>query len=356
MKHLSLLLLFLFTAVPSSPKSLKKVFEHQLASSTLRGIMFGHHDDTIYGYTWSNDTTGRSDTKDLVGKYPAMMSFDLSSIEKGSNASRRVAFSRKEIIRQHARGGFSTVSWHAGNVATGGNAWDTSDSIVVRRVLPGGDCHEKFIGWLDYVADFFLSLKDENGQPIPVIFRPWHEGNGNWFWWGSSCCSPEEYKHLWKMTVKHMKRRGVKNVIYAYSVSGVVTKQEDYLMRYPGDKLISVWGFERYSIRATASVSSRQSFIAHVRSAFDVIAPLAAKRKKILAFTETGAKQNTDTEWWTRALLPALEGYPICFLVIWRNATHDDNECYGIYKGHPAESDFVNFANNPRVLLIESPQ
>ena len=39
------------------------------------------------------------------------------------------------------------------------------------------------------------------GVKIPVLFRPWHEHSGSWFWWGEKLCTPEEYKALWHMTV-----------------------------------------------------------------------------------------------------------------------------------------------------------
>ena len=76
-----------------------------------------------------------------------------------------------------------------------------------------------------------------------------------------------------------------------------------------------------------------------------------AESGKALTFTETGMKQNTDPQWWTQTLLPSMEGYPVCFLVTWRNATNDDDECYGIYKGHPSEEDFKRFAQNPHIIF-----
>lgn len=77
------------------------------------------------------------------------------------------------------------------------------------------------------------------------------------------------------------------------------------------------------------------------------------RRKKLMALTETGMKHNTDTQWWTKALMPAIKGYPICYLVTWRNATNQPNECYGIYKGHPAEEDFKTFASYPDILFVK---
>jgi mannan endo-1,4-beta-mannosidase len=346
-----LVFLTLLTALFSNAKSQKKEFEHDLRESALKGVMYGHHDDTMYGYNWRYTGDNRSDTKEVTGQYPAMMSFDLSDIDKGIKNRPQYDRMREEIQRQYARGGYITVSWHATNPITGKNAWDNSVNHVVRDILPGGNCHTAFLSVLDHVADFFNSLTDHNGVPIPIIFRPWHECNGTWFWWGSSLCTPKEYKALWKLTAKQLKKRGASNVIYAYSPGDMIKSTEDYLERYPGNNIISVMGVEGYAVNATND--NREHFIKRIRRSFDIVTPLALQRNKILAFTETGTKHNKDVQWWTKVLLPAIDGYPICYLVTWRNATQDDNECYGIYRGHTSEKDFIQFASTPRIIFVK---
>ena len=76
---------------------------------------------------------------------------------------------------------------------TGGTAWDVADTTVVASVLPGGSEFEKFQTWMKRVGDFLLTLKTKDGQPVPIIFRPWHENNGSWFWWGQKLCSDNEF-------------------------------------------------------------------------------------------------------------------------------------------------------------------
>jgi mannan endo-1,4-beta-mannosidase len=344
-------LALLLTATFAEARSLKKELERSLKESAQRGVMFGHHDDTMYGYNWRYTGDGRSDAKEVTGQYPAMMSFDLSDIDKGFRNRPQYDRMREEIRRQHARGGYVTLSWHASNPITGQNAWNISAESPVRDILPGGSHHAAFLSVLDHAAEFFLSLTDEKGQPIPVIFRPWHECNGDWFWWGCSQCTPEEYKALWRLTAKHLKKRGVTNVIYAYSPGERFNSAEEYLKRYPGDNIISVMGVEGYAVRATGD--NRSHFIRRIRHAFDIVAPLARQRNKILAFTETGTKHNSDPQWWTQSLLPAISGYPVCYMVVWRNAYQNDDECYGVYKGHLSESDFRQFSKNPYILFVK---
>lgn len=346
-------LTLLLTAPLAEARSQKKEFERSLKERARRGVMFGHHDDTMYGYNWRYTGDGRSDTKEVTGLYPAMMSFDLSYIDKPITTRSQYDQIREAIRQQHVRGGYTTLSWHARNPVTGKNAWDNSRDHIVHDILPGGCHHAEFISILNHVADFFLSLTDDEGRLIPIIFRPWHECNGDWFWWGSKHCTPQEYKALWKLTAKVLKRRGVSNVIYAYSPGANIKSEENYLERYPGDGLVSVMGVEGYAIHMTSSDSNRKTFIKRIRQQFDIVTPLAQRHHKLLAFTETGTKHNGDPQWWTQSLLPAISGYPVCYMVVWRNAYQNDDECYGVYKGHLSESDFRQFSKNPYILFVK---
>ena len=131
----------------------------------------------------------------MMGDYPGVMAYDMGHIEKGAAESlENVSFDkiRKEIINQYNRGGMNTISWHLYNPKTGGDSWDISDSTVVASVMPGGENHEMFLGWIDNVSDFMSSLKTEDGVKVPILFRPWHEHTGSGLWWGQNLCSTED--------------------------------------------------------------------------------------------------------------------------------------------------------------------
>ena len=195
----------------------------QLADRLLtlqqKGYMMGHQDAPMYGVTWEGTYRGDSaeigkcDVLATVGDYPAVMGFDLGGIELGDTKNLdSVPFARihDELIAHYERGGIVTVSWHPRNPATTasrggldgqvfpeGSAWDVTDSTVVASILPGGRLHEKFQTWMQRVGDFLMALKTKDGQPVPVIFRPWHENNGSWFWWGQKLCTDDEFRGLW---------------------------------------------------------------------------------------------------------------------------------------------------------------
>ena len=317
-----------------------------LKSSTERGVMFGHHDDTAYGIGWEFEE-GRSDVQSVCGDYPAVISFDLGELELGGEASLDgvpFALIKKEIVKQYERGGMASLSWHLRNPKTGGDSWDVSDSTVVKSVLPGGEHHGKFTGWLKQMADFLNSLQTADGVKVPVLFRPWHEHTGSWFWWGEKLCSPEEYKALWRMTVDTLQAHGVDHALYAYSPGSEPQDTLQYLERYPGDDLIDVVGFDTYQF-------DREAYLATMKKSLAVLHSVAVAHDKVMAVTETGYEGVPDEHWWTSTLLPALEEYPLAYVLVWRNARERVTHHYAPYPGHASAPDFVEFYNHPKTLF-----
>lgn len=317
-----------------------------LKKTSSKGIMFGHHDDTVYGIGWEGDE-GRSDVKSVCGDYPAVISFDLGELELGGDANLdKVPFDKmkQEIANQYQRGGLVSLSWHVRNPKTGGDAWDVSDTTVVRSILPGGEHHRTFAGWLDTVAGFLNSLQTADGTKIPVLFRPWHEHTGSWFWWGEKLCTPEEYKALWHLTVDSLQAKGVDNALYAYSPGAEPQDTAQYLKRYPGDELIDVIGFDTYQFQ-------RDSYLEGLNRSLAIIDTIGKAHGKVIAVTETGYEGIPDARWWTGTLLPALARYPLSYVLVWRNAREKVTHYYAPYPGHASAEDFKAFHDRPETLF-----
>jgi hypothetical protein len=87
------------------------------------------------------------------------------------------AVMRKLIRDAFERGGINTISSHMHNAYTEKNYSDVTPSVS--HILPGGSHHNNYIEKLDLIADFIEDLKSEDGVPIPIIFRPFHEHNGD---------------------------------------------------------------------------------------------------------------------------------------------------------------------------------
>ena len=90
------------------------------------------------------------------------------------------------------------------------------------------------------------SIRTADGTKIPVLFRPWHEHTGSWFWWGQKLCSTEEYKALWSITYNRMKEKGADQLLWAYSPGTEPNDTTQYLERYPGDSIVDLIGVDAY--------------------------------------------------------------------------------------------------------------
>lgn len=336
-----------------------------LGDSTV--YMFGQHDATVYGIGWEADYTNdstiheRSDVKSICNDFPALLSFDLGHLELGDERNLDgVPFERirKEIIAHYDKGGMITLSWHLNNPLSGGSSWvaDSLKSIetkTVSSVIEGGEKHELFLSWLDKVADFLNSLETPYGVKVPVLFRPWHEHTGSWFWWGQAHCTADQYKALWKMTTERLKEKGVTNALYAYSPGTESDGDESkYLERYPGDDIIDLLGLDCYCFAPEADTTQIAGYAAKLEKNLEMVCRIAKNHQKVAALTETGYECIKTDNWWTHTLAPVLAKHPISYVLVWRNAHNRPNHYFAPYPGQQSTSDFIRFYNDKRTLFL----
>ena len=338
---------------PTPADALRERLETQVNEGK---IMFGHQDDYMYGHSWrlAHDANEyvQSDTYATCGQYPAVYGMDLGGIEMGweknldNNPFEQM---RASAVAHHERGGVVTFSWHPRNPLTEGDAWDVTSDQVVASILPGGDKHELFLTWLGRAADFMESLKTADGEYVPVIFRPWHEHTGSWFWWGQNLCTTEQYKALWKMTYDYMvEERGMTHLLWAYSPGAGGLTPELFAERYPGDDMVDMVGFDCYQY-AGADV-----YASDMKAALDVTAAFAQEHGKLMAVTETGYEGIKDPKWWTEVLYPVIKDYPMSYVLVWRNACeeHMQHHFYGPHPEHDSVEDFKTFATLEQIMLL----
>jgi mannan endo-1,4-beta-mannosidase len=341
----------------SSLSDTKSTIETQQLYNNLKksidiGIFFGHQDDLAYGVNWKYEA-GRSDVKELTGDYPAVYGWDLAGLEKKSKTNiDGVPFDkmRQYIKESHKRGGITTLSWHIDNPLTNKNAWDITPNSLA-SALPGGVNHKKFKSWLDEGIRFILSIKDENGKPIPMVYRPYHELTGNWFWWCKNNGSPEEFKALWKFTINYFQQKGVHNLIYVYNTADFNTKEE-FLEYYPGSDYADILSFDKYQY---SDPTKDNSFIENCQRQFKIMDEVTKEQNKIMAFAETGYEAIPYDKWWTDTLIKAIGDYKISYLLVWRNHGWQEKEqkmhYYAPYKGQISEKDFINFYKLDKILF-----
>jgi mannan endo-1,4-beta-mannosidase len=249
-------------------------------------------------------------------------------------------------IAAYEKGGINTFSWHMRNYAIGGTSWDT-DSCV-EACLPGGEINALYLEKLDLAARFFSSLKTEDGELIPVIFRPFHEMTGGWFWWGTRSCSPEKYQELFRYTVDYLRdKKQLHQLIIAYSTD-VFNSAEQYMTFYPGDGYVDVMAFDDYH-----GLSSKEGSVQTVRR-LEILDSLSTSHNKLMAISETGLETIPNEKWFTEVVLPALKSNSstrkASWILFWRNGRPD--HFYAPYPGHSTVPDFTEFMNDSLMISL----
>lgn len=329
---------------PRATAETRAVF-NELKSLAGSATLFGHQDATVYGIGWKYQAH-QSDVKKVTGQHPAVYGWEIGHIEMGDSLSLdSVHFSkiRSEAIAAYQRGGIQTFSWHLRNPLTGGDSWDVSSHKVVASILPGGEKHELYIQWLNRLAEYFQSFRTSGGIPVPILFRPFHEHSGSWFWWGEKHCTKEEYLSLYRFTVNYLRNhKQLHNLLFVFSPDRVNEVQE-YLSRYPGDEYVDILGLDLYDRDAQYGATATK-LLTMVREE-------AVRRQKPWVFSETGSEGIKNPLWFTKVLYPILAQTRPAYVLVWRNAYERPEHHFAPYPEHPSAPDFIQFTQKPDILL-----
>lgn len=354
MKNPHLLFIILALATCNAPKlndpadKMATVETRELYHSMQRlqpaGILFGHHDDTGYGVGWQYDKDS-SDVKAVCGSYPAVYGWDLAKIEHDSpNDINGLPFTvqTRRVKEAYERGGINTFCWHMDNPADGKTAWDTTQKTVA-AILPGGPFNDAYKEYLNKAAKYLGALTGDKGEQIPILFRPFHEMTGNWFWWGANTSSPQDFVKLWRFTIDYLRNTwNLHNLLIVYSAADFKS-QSEFLSRYPGDGYVDFVGVDIYCQNNT------QTFSNDVSAKLSFVSAFANQHHKLSCLAETGYLNIPQTDWWTNVLLPAVSQSKISYLLLWRNAGTD--QFFAPYPGQASAADFKQFAQSGKMIF-----
>lgn len=327
-------------------ESVQKLHE-KIAEIAKKGIAIGHQDDTSYGLGWKHEniSTIKSDVEIVTGDFPAVFGFDLGwlEIDKEYNLD-TVPFNHMKdlIIDAHKKGGIITISWHLNNPKTDGSSWDKTATTT--NILKGGDLYDKYELWISRIATFIKTLK-YNGEMIPIVFRPYHEMNGSWFWWGGENTTTKDYITLWQEMVHLLRdKHNIHNLLYAFSPNKF-NEGDNYLDYYPGDDYADILGMDIYDF------NNSEAYIKSVKESLKIVKEIATKKNKLYAFTETGLESLKTDKWFTEVLYPSIKGSGIAWVLTWRN--YDIKHHYMPYEGQKNEADFIDFKKLPETLFLK---
>lgn len=319
--------------------------------------------DAFNGFYDSSSLT-ESDIKKTTGYDPALLGSDFMFItDKNNTGTSGNWFYQQEqkiiadVKKAYDKGMINMFTWHL-REPFNENSFYAADmtaqqqSTAFKSILPGGSNHNWYKLKLDKIASVVSNLRGSDDKLIPIIFRPFHEFDGSWFWWGASFCTAQEYKTAYQFTVDYLKNtKGVHNILYAFSPNDSYTTSAGYLSRYPGDAYVDVLGMDNYSDFENKGQAGADQANAKLK----MISDLAISKSKIAALTETGYRVTATTtpisNWFSTYLYSALtaNNIQISYVVFWNNSSD------GYYVPTPSTSnvaDFINFTNLPKSTLI----
>jgi len=212
-------------------------------------IISGQCDESYLQYI--KDNTG--------GKMPALMGYDFNGITPsgGGNAD---AFKAVKWARQ---GGIVQFQWHWASPNGGGSSnWNANDfDLKAALADPNSSSYKNMMRDIDLVGAALKTLQDSG---VAVLWRPLHEAEGAWFWWGGS--GKESCQALWKLMYNHyVNDLKLNNLIWVWN--SYAPSKANW---YPGDDVVDIIAFDYPDYSASGSWSGYQSLFGNSKKLFGI--------------------------------------------------------------------------------------
>ncbi len=166
---------------------------------------------------------------ETTGKLPAMRGLDFMNNDFDGVVQRSKEW--------HEKGGIVTICWHTGVKSSGYQESLNDDPDYSKLLTKGTDEYNTLIASWDKAAKALAELRDAG---VPVLWRPFHEFDGQWFWWGKG--GSENFIKLWQMMYDYFTdEKGLDNLIWVLGYCGDVKKGW-----YPGDEYCDIIGSDTY--------------------------------------------------------------------------------------------------------------
>lgn len=291
---------------PLSPKERTRVArEHLLTSLNALADLshkfaFGHEEDNFYGQNWSYQSTrlrkrtlNLSDVYTDVENYPVVFGYDAEDFISGIPLMEYASWAAH-------KGAVITFLWSAPNPYTDGGEDDVTCGgyNLLEEIMPGGIFNDKWTSSLDILGVFFNNFTFKGTyEPVPFIFRPFHEMNGNWYWWGTDCNSPESFIRAFNYTRWYFEDHlGLDQIVWMFTPSSPSTESvavSNFKEYYPGSASVDIVAFDRYS--------DEELYLHDMRRDCHIMSEFAAAKGKLFTISETGITggiQNIKNKSW----------------------------------------------------------
>lgn len=184
--------------------------------------------------------------EEKTGKMPAVRGFDFMNY-RGEGFMWDDECAERVIEWYKEKNGIPTVCWHwfspgdIGKQAADSFYTKSTTFSISKALTPGTDENKALLSDIEFMAGKFQQLEDAK---VPVLFRPLHEAEGGWFWWGAEGAEPcvELYRLLYD---KFTNEYGLDNIIWVWTSSTFETSAK----WYPGDDVVDILGYDKYNAK-----------------------------------------------------------------------------------------------------------
>jgi mannan endo-1,4-beta-mannosidase len=227
----------------ASPEA--KALLHYLNTISGKYTITGQHNYLNEGSRWTDRTY------DLTGKYPGLYGVDFgfsAGDDKDSILGRPEMV--EEIERQYRNGSVIAVTWHEVR-PTDDEPVTFHDSVQAHLtdfewkelLTPGTNLNKRWCAQVDVIAGYLAQLRDAH---VAVLFRPYHEMNGTWFWWGwrpGKNGSAALYRQLYDRLVNLHK---LDNLVWVWNVNAPSQNAGPFADYFPGAEYVDVLSVDNY--------------------------------------------------------------------------------------------------------------
>lgn len=222
------------------------------------------------------------------GLRPALRSSDFmdyspSRLAFGANPRNET---EQSIAWAKDNGGIVSMTWHwnapANLVNSGSWPWwrgfytqATTFNLPGALANPSGSDYQLILRDIDAIAVELQKFEVDN---VPVVWRPLHEAQGGWFWWGAH--GPQAFKDLWRLMYNRLtNHHGLNNLIWEFTSSAAEGNHLDW---YPGDDVVDMIGLDIYTDPSSSMNGQWYDLLAHYNG------------RKMIALSESGTLPNAE--------------------------------------------------------------
>ncbi|MBT0586816.1 glycosyl hydrolase [Alteromonas oceanisediminis] len=252
---------------------------------------------------------------------PAIIAFDYMNYSASYNGTDASGLTESIIAHRSSQNFIVSALFHwrapSGNTGNGdGSFYTDGTTFNVAMALSDTESEEyaQLLTDMDTVAEELKKLQEAD---IVVLWRPLHEAQGGWFWWGAQ--GAEAFKQLWSLMFdRYTNHHGLNNLIWVFTHTDGLG--EDW---YPGDDMVDIVGFDGYGEPRN---DDTHTFVTQYKTLQD-----RHNARKMVALTETGTIPDV-------ALMHEQEAM-WSFFITWNSEPWDPDSVIGPQGADPVEVD-----------------